>query len=90
MNAFAAIGVVVNALVLLAAIDIGEFPALTVAFALFWLLSLAGVVVVLAGQRKAGAYMIMAGSALFVPIGIIGLLGARQILDKITEEDFHK
>ena len=34
--------------------------------------------------------MIMAGSVLFVPIGLIGVLGGRQILDKITEADFHK
>jgi hypothetical protein len=39
---------------------------------------------------KLGAKIFMYSSFLFVPIGIIGVLGCRKVLDSLNEEEFFK
>jgi hypothetical protein len=48
--------------------------------AAFWTLSLAGLVVARSGRMKAGGVMVAIGSAFFIPLGIIGVIGARRII----------
>lgn len=39
---------------------------------------------------KLGAKIFMISSFLYVPIGIIGIIGCRKVLDSLTEKEFFK
>ena len=39
---------------------------------------------------KIGAKIFIISSALFVPIGMIGVIGARKVIDHLTEQEFLK
>jgi hypothetical protein len=43
-------------------------------------LSVLGLVLAAAGMKKAGGIMIIVGSILFVPIGLIGVFGGKKII----------
>lgn len=61
---------------------------------LFWLfvgmagVCLLGIILVVGGQSKTGAYIYLVGSIGFVPIGILGMVGARKVLDQLEQESF--
>ena len=44
---------------------------------------------ILMNQEKLGAWIFLISSALLIPIGLIGALGAKKILDKIKKEEFY-
>ena len=52
-------------------------------------LNIAGIVLMFSKKVKAGCTLFLIGSALFVPIGLIGVFGARKMMDKLKEEDFY-
>ncbi|MEM6996876.1 MAG: hypothetical protein AAF721_40615 [Myxococcota bacterium] len=52
-------------------------------------LSAVGLAVAGSGERKTGAYMIIAGAVLFVPIGLVAAFGGRKILDELKLEAFN-
>ena len=39
---------------------------------------------------KLGAKIFMISSFLFVPIGMIGIIGCRKVIDRLTEKEFFK
>jgi hypothetical protein len=49
-----------------------------------------GIILILTDNVKAGAIIYLISSFCFIPIGIIGVIGARKLLDKLIEEDFLK
>ena len=49
-----------------------------------------GFIMIVSGVRKAGAIIVIIGSVAFIPLGILSIIGARKILDKIKEEEFQK
>lgn len=51
-------------------------------------ISLLGVVMIVIGNPKFGATAFLIGSVLFLPIGVIGMIGATKVLDQLEEEDF--
>jgi hypothetical protein len=85
------IGVLINALVATVICASGEYPDVLgqIMFG-FVALSIAGIVLVAAGSRRTGAIVAMIGSVVFVPIGIIGAIGARKILDQLKQEEFER
>lgn len=54
----------------------------------FLILNCIAVAIILLGQPKIGSILFLIGSVIFVPIGIIGAIGARKILNQIKEEKF--
>ncbi len=54
----------------------------------FLILNCIGVIIIVSGKPKTGSILFLIGSAIFVPIGIIGVIGARKILNQIKEEKF--
>jgi hypothetical membrane protein len=82
-------GIIVNALVVLAVGALGEYPAkLAMVLAVPVALSVLGAILVGVGQRKVGAWLVMIGCVVFVPIGLIGALGGRKVLDQLRQEEF--
>ena len=48
----------------------------------FWVVSLAGFMVMLSGKRKLGALLMVIGSMIFVPLGLVAIIGARKATNK--------
>lgn len=51
-------------------------------------ISLLGLVMIVIGNPKFGANVFLIGSVLFLPIGVIGMIGSTKVLDQLEEEDF--
>ena len=43
---------------------------------------------ILAGSLRLGAWFVIAGSVLFVPLGLVAIFGARKLLDAGTDAEF--
>ncbi len=54
----------------------------------FWACSLAGAVLIQTGNPKTGAVLVMIGCALFVPIGLIGVFGAKKVREELKRREF--
>ncbi len=53
------------------------------------LLNVVGIALILSKQKKTGAWIFLVSSAILVPIGMIGAIGARQILDEEKKNKFY-
>lgn len=49
----------------------------------FCLLSIAGIFVILAGKKKPGAIMVIVGSVITLPIGLVAIIGARNLIKSL-------
>lgn len=78
--------VIANSLITLSLDADKRMAPLTSVLWLFVALAAVGVITMLVGQRRAGAMLALVGSAVFIPIGLVGAIGARQVLDQIEEE----
>jgi len=89
MNGLLVFGIAVDAGVVALLGLSGEAPwILTVILGVFWVISVVGVVLIAAGVRRPGAYVVLVGCLVFAPIGLIGALGARKVLDAVAQEAF--
>lgn len=48
----------------------------------FWAVSLIGFIMMLAGKRKVGSILMIIGSIIFVPLGLVAIIGARRACNK--------
>lgn len=51
----------------------------------FWSLSVVGFLMMLSGKRKVGFVLLVIGSIIFFPLGLVAILGARMATSKGTE-----
>lgn len=65
-----------------------DTQAITPFLASFVLLNVIGMVLVGIGKLRAGCITYMVGAVVFVPIGLIGVFGARAMLDKHRHQVF--
>ena len=90
MNGLIVVSVVINGLLALVLGASGEYPqGLSIAMGISVLVSVGGAVLIATGARKPGAILVMIGCALFVPIGLIGVIGGRRVLDELKREAFN-
>lgn len=54
----------------------------------FAILNCIAIAIILFGKPKTGSILFFIGSVLFIPIGIIGAIGARKNLNQIKKEKF--
>ncbi|MDP8080281.1 hypothetical protein [Phocoenobacter skyensis] len=52
-----------------------------------WGLGIIGLIVFLSTGKKAGVIMMMISFVLFVPIGLIGIFGAKKVLEDINKKE---
>jgi hypothetical protein len=65
-----------------------EFAMNFTLFALaFWALSAFGLILMATGKRKLGGVLTIIGAVLFVPLGIIAILGARSAMNNGQSKD---
>ncbi len=66
-----------------------NYPVPVYAFiGVFLALNVVGLLMLLAGSVKPGGIVFMVGSVVFIPIGLIGMLGARQAIDEVRRKEF--
>ncbi|WP_179402806.1 hypothetical protein [Burkholderia guangdongensis] len=53
---------------------------------LVWALSLLGLILIAAGKKKAGGILVIVGSIAFVPLGLVAMIGARNVM-KAAKDD---
>lgn len=81
-------GVAIHALVVWS-ISAGDYPNGLVAFmALFLVMNVLGLLLIAMDNVRAGCVLFMIGSVVFVPIGVIGLIGARNVMDELKRQSF--
>ncbi|MBW1295726.1 hypothetical protein [Aquimarina litoralis] len=56
----------------------------------FFILNCIGIAIILTGKPKTGSILFLIGSVVFMPIGLIGAMGARKNLNQIKEDKFIK
>ncbi len=67
-----------------------EIPGLGLFLIPFTFINLIGLILILKGKQKIGANIFIYSSVIYVPIGLIGALGARNILNVLNKEAFLK
>lgn len=91
VNGLILVSLVINFLVALSVLGRGAGEEFLMIFFLvmlaFWILSVVGTIMIAGGGRKKGAWLVIIGCAVYVPIGLIGVFGARKILDQLKREE---
>jgi hypothetical protein len=86
----ASIGVVLEFLAIISITSdaefISELPALSGAMWLLWAVAALGLLVHAAGARKPGAIMVIVGSIMFIPLGLVAIIGAKKMMKPSTED----
>ncbi|MEQ5841240.1 hypothetical protein BWP39_12670 [Paraburkholderia acidicola] len=52
----------------------------------FWVLSLAGLILILTGKKKPGAIMVIVGSVIVIPVGLVAIIGARNVIKSLGND----
>ncbi len=92
MNGLIIASIIINAVV---SIGVGQnYPedqgAIIAVLACFVVLSIIGAVMIASGSKKPGAILVTIGCIVFVPIGLIGVFGAKKVLDEVKRETFQR
>jgi hypothetical protein len=81
--------IVINGIVSLSVLSSREYPeGLGWFLLLFVAVSLSGAALIASGQKRWGSWLSLVGCVVFVPIGFLGVVGARQIMDALHREEF--
>lgn len=54
---------------------------------IFAVISLVGLIIAISGNNKVGGVLIIIGSILFVPLGLIGVFGGKKVMNLSTDTD---
>lgn len=88
INAIMVIGVALNFIGVLQVLLI-ELPLIFfLGFTCLWIISVFGLMMSLSPKSKAGPILVIIGSILFFPLGLIAVIGARNSLDILKREEF--
>lgn len=86
-------GLVVLGLVLFGLVTVAagvQAHTLLVIFAIVYGVYVVGFIMVLSGLTRIGAKIIIVSSIIYIPIGLIGILGGRKLLDELAKQEFYK
>lgn len=73
---------------LISLIAASQHPTLRYILGIPSLAYICGFLFLICGEKKLGAKMIFISSFFFIPIGMLGVIGARNFLDKLDETEF--
>ncbi len=82
------IGLLVNALVTLFMFYSERYEGLAMFSLVALIISVFGLILMLANKIKIGGILFIIGSVFFVPIGLVGIAGARKIMNEEKEQKF--
>jgi len=92
INGFMISSIIINTLVALSLLANPDYSdeliqTMTIVMGGFVLLSLIGMVLMSTNNYKLGSILAMIGFAIFVPIGLIGIIGVRKVSDARTRSE---
>lgn len=90
VNAITIVGLVINFLILLFTNMSDAYQVLTIPTTISLVLCITGVFLMHFNNVKIGSIMFYIGSVMFVPLGIVGIMGVRKTISKIEEDKFNK
>ena len=88
INGLMITSVVINCVIELWVFTDPELSGLGFIMLPFLLLSIAGLIISNVSKDKAGPILVIIGCIAFVPIGLIGMFGARKAMDELKREQF--
>ncbi|MTI27232.1 hypothetical protein [Fulvivirga kasyanovii] len=65
-----------------------EYPFIPYFFGIVVVFNIIGLMLIKTGKTRPGAMVFLISSGLLVPIGLIGAMGARKVLDKLKKDEF--
>jgi hypothetical protein len=83
------IGVIIHTLIALIFINDPEYSFLGFGIGVIVLVNILGMLLMAAKKTILGARIFMISSILMVPIGLIGALGARKVIDEKKKQEFY-
>lgn len=83
------IAVIIHSLIAISFIGDSDYAFLPYFVGAIVLFNLIGIIMIASRKIILGAWVFMISSALLVPIGLIGVLGARKIIDEEKKKKFY-
>lgn len=83
------IGLVIHIVIALSYLGAPDYPFLIYFAGSIVLANVIGLFVIASGNKLLGAKIFMISSAILVPIGLIGAMGARKIIDEEKRKNFY-
>ena len=88
LNGLMITGVILNIVFgFMAAAGYPDMPALAVVMAIFAIISIIGLIVSGISRGKVGPILVIVGSVVLVPLGLVAVFGARKALDALKQEE---
>lgn len=84
------IGLVINAFILIFTGTSERYQILFIPTLIAFLLCIIGAILVAKNQLKAGKITFIIGSILFIPLGMVGILGIQKTISEIAEKKFNE
>jgi len=84
------LGLVINSFITLFMFVSEEYQILGIPSLISVLVSVLGFILILVNKTKIGGILFIIGSVLFVPIGLIGIVGAQKTMNKEKNKNFIK
>lgn len=70
-------------------VSAGDYPAvLGIIMSIFLMMNFIGLFLIAVDNVRVGCIMFIVGCVAFVPIGLIGLIGARNVMDEMKRQEF--
>ena len=90
INTLTILGLIINSLITIFIYASGEYKGLDIIMIIALLLSYVGIIIMQFNNAKVGSIIFSIGSFVFIPIGVIGIIGVRKIVEKLEEDKFNK
>jgi uncharacterized membrane protein HdeD (DUF308 family) len=84
------VAVIIHALIALSFVGDPDYSFLFYLVGVIVLSNIIGIFLIISDNKILGAKIFMISSAILVPIGLIGVFGARKIIDEEKKKDFYK
>lgn len=90
INTLAYVGMFLNILILLFIGLSPEYATLFIMTLIAYIFCIIGLILIISNQIKIGSIIFYIASILFIPIGIIGIMGIQKKISNIEESKFNK
>ena len=90
INSLTIIGILINTLITAFIYFSEAYKGLDTIMIIALVISYIGFIVMQFNQEKIGSIIFCIGSVVFIPIGLVGIIGVRKTVEKIEDQKFYK
>ncbi|MFB9053886.1 hypothetical protein ACFFVB_12440 [Formosa undariae] len=84
------LGIIINTLITAFIYFTEDYKGLDIIMIIALVICYIGFIVMQFNQAKIGSIIFCIGSAVFIPIGLVGIIGVRKTVQNIEDEEFYK